>query len=141
MSLTRQCSRSTCVNAAVATLTYVYADSTVVVGPLATTAEPHSYDLCLDHADGLTAPRGWDVVRLAGDYVPAVPDGDDLLALADAVREAGARPLSAENAPALLPEPTLARAAVASSGARPDLRAPAAGARRGHLRVVSDDRQ
>jgi Protein of unknown function (DUF3499) len=69
----------------VATLTYVYSDSTAVLGPLATYAEPHCYDLCSQHAERLTAPRGWEVVRLAG------PSHDDLLALADAVREA-ARP-------------------------------------------------
>ena len=32
--------------AAIATLTYVYGDQTAVVGPLATYAEPHTYDLC-----------------------------------------------------------------------------------------------
>ncbi|MGD9530693.1 MAG: DUF3499 family protein, partial [Pseudonocardia sp.] len=32
----RRCSRSGCTELAVATLTYVYADSTAVVGPLAT---------------------------------------------------------------------------------------------------------
>ena len=53
-----------------ATLTYVYADSTVVLGPLATYAEPHTYDLCADHATRLTAPRGWDIVRLAVDMTP-----------------------------------------------------------------------
>lgn len=70
-----------------ATLTYVYADSTAVVGPLATQAEPHSYDLCTRHAHRLTAPRGWEVVRFEGELVapPAVPD--DLTALAEAVRE------------------------------------------------------
>lgn len=72
-----------------ATLTYVYADSTAVLGPLATLAEPHSYDLCAEHADRLTAPRGWEVVRLVTDHVEAGPSHDDLLALADAVREAG----------------------------------------------------
>ena len=35
----------------VATLTYVYADSVAVLGPLATYAEAHSYDLCESHAD------------------------------------------------------------------------------------------
>lgn len=69
-----------------ATLTYVYADSTAVLGPLATFAEPHSYDLCATHADRLTVPRGWDVLRLA---IPATAprSPDDILALADAVRE------------------------------------------------------
>lgn len=72
-----------------ATLTYVYADSTAVVGPLATFAEPHSYDLCEAHARGLTAPRGWAVVRHEGEFAVPVPSSDDLEALADAVREAG----------------------------------------------------
>ena len=43
---------------AVATLTYVYAESTAVLGPLATYAEPHCYDLCAAHGERLTAPRG-----------------------------------------------------------------------------------
>jgi hypothetical protein len=75
----------------VATLTYVYSDQTAVLGPLATFAEPHAYDLCDAHSDRLSAPRGWEVLRLAHDDV-AGPSTDDLLALADAVREA-ARPL------------------------------------------------
>jgi hypothetical protein len=50
----------------------VYADSTAVLGPLAHLAEPHSYDLCSEHADGLTAPRGWEVVRLVSEF-PAEP--------------------------------------------------------------------
>ncbi|MBB4734624.1 hypothetical protein HDA30_000132 [Micrococcus cohnii] len=47
-----------------ATLTYNYADSTVVIGPLAGRAEPHTYDLCVGHARTITAPRGWEVLRL-----------------------------------------------------------------------------
>jgi hypothetical protein len=87
----RRCSRTACGRAAVATLTYVYADSTAVVGPLATYAEPHSYDLCEEHAGRLTAPRGWEVVRLDVDTSATMPNSDDLEALANAVREA-ARP-------------------------------------------------
>jgi hypothetical protein len=75
----------------VATLTYVYSESTAVVGPLAAFAEPHSYDLCEQHARGLTAPRGWDLVRHDGEFERPPPSTDDLVALADAVREA-ARP-------------------------------------------------
>ena len=59
MSLSRRCSRTACSKPAIATLTYVYGDQTAVVGPLATFAEPHTYDLCANHAEGLTAPRGW----------------------------------------------------------------------------------
>jgi hypothetical protein len=71
----------------VTTLTYVYRDSTAVLGPLAAYVEPHCYDLCNGHADRLTAPRGWEVVRLPVEPVPA--ESDDLEALANAVREAG----------------------------------------------------
>jgi hypothetical protein len=81
----------------VATLTYVYSDSTAVVGPLATYAEPHSYDLCEVHAHGLTVPRGWEVMRLDIEAGSAGPGIDDLEALADAVREA-ARPAAKTNA-------------------------------------------
>lgn len=72
-----------------ATLTYAYADSTAVVGPLATQAEPHSYDLCTRHAHRLTAPRGWELVRFEGEFAPPQHSSDDLTALAEAVREAG----------------------------------------------------
>lgn len=74
---------------AVATLTYVYADQTAVLGPLATTAEPHTYDLCAQHAERTSAPQGWNVVRLAISEHVSEPSHDDLVALADAVREAG----------------------------------------------------
>lgn len=90
-----------------ATLTYVYADSVAVLGPLATYAEPHTYDLCSEHSSTLSAPQGWSVVRLASNE-PAEPtrSHDDLVALADAVREAGrpaiTTPEASENArPAL----------------------------------------
>ncbi len=74
---------------AVATLTYVYSDSTAVVGPLATVAEPHSWDLCEMHGSRITAPKGWELVRYEGAFSSATPDEDDLTALAEAVREAG----------------------------------------------------
>ncbi len=90
----RRCSRAACGAAAVATLTYAYAESTAVLGPLAPFVEPHSYDLCAEHADRLTVPRGWAVVRVEGEPAPHVPSNDDLEALANAVREA-ARPAPA----------------------------------------------
>lgn len=93
----RRCSRSACANAAVATLTYAYAESTAVLGPLAPFVEPHSYDLCERHAERLTVPRGWQVLRLDMSYgAPAARTSDDLEALADAVREA-ARPAAQES--------------------------------------------
>jgi hypothetical protein len=87
----RRCTRTACGQPAVATLTYVYAQSTAVLGPLATYAEPHCYDLCARHSARLTAPLGWEVVRLEI-AEPTGPTPDDLEALADAVREA-ARPV------------------------------------------------
>lgn len=68
------CSRSFCQREAVATLTYAYSDSTAVIGPLATHVEPHAYDLCSFHAGRLTAPRGWEVLRL--DYGQDDAPGD-----------------------------------------------------------------
>jgi hypothetical protein len=113
----RRCSRTACGKPAVATLTYVYAESTAVLGPLATYAEPHCYDLCQAHSERLTAPRGWEVVRLAPDPDSLLPSTDDLLALADAVRESG-RPVAPP------PEP-------------PPPAGPGPGVgRRGHLRVL-----
>jgi len=59
----RFCTRSGCGTEAVATLTYDYADSMVVVGPLADARDPHGYDLCARHAARTSAPVGWQVVR------------------------------------------------------------------------------
>ncbi|WP_049578831.1 DUF3499 domain-containing protein [Streptomyces sp. SBT349] len=119
MSPVRRCSRTACARPAVATLTYVYADSTAVLGPLATYAEPHCYDLCAEHSERLTAPRGWEVVRLAVDPTAARHTADDLEALADAVREAARTPRRREpRSPAV-------------SGADP-----MEVARRGHLRIL-----
>jgi hypothetical protein len=59
----RPCSRITCSAEAVATLTFVYADSTAVLGPLAASHEPHTYDLCARHAERTSAPQGWQIIR------------------------------------------------------------------------------
>jgi hypothetical protein len=120
VSIARTCSRAGCQKPAVSTLTYVYADSTCVLGPLATYAEPHCYDLCADHADRLTAPNGWEVIRLAPDPAAAGPSSDDLEALANAVREA-ARPLPPRTEPR-----------TGTPGA------PVEVARRRHLRMLQD---
>ncbi len=91
VSRQRVCSKPSCTGQAVATLTYVYSDCTAVVGPLATYAEPHCYDLCQKHGERLTAPQGWEIVRLEPDPDSLKPSSDDIEALANAVREA-ARP-------------------------------------------------
>jgi hypothetical protein len=81
----------------VCTLTYVYRDSTAVLGPLAAFVEPHCYDLCDRHADRMTAPRGWDVVRLPVDPPPdEATVTEDIEALANAVREAASPRTPAE---------------------------------------------
>jgi hypothetical protein len=59
----RPCSKVACNRDAVATLTYVYADSMAVLGPLSGSAEPHSYDLCERHAERMSVPQGWHVIR------------------------------------------------------------------------------
>jgi hypothetical protein len=85
-----------------------------VVGPLAAFAEPHTYDLCEQHARGLTAPRGWDLVRHDGEFDPPPPTSDDLVALAEAVREAGRPGRRDDDTPPVTPQV----------------------GRRGHLRVI-----
>jgi hypothetical protein len=99
------------------TLTYIYSDSTAVLGPLATFSEPHSYDLCEKHSARLTVPNGWQVIRQAIDLDTTGPSDDDLMAIADAVREVAQLPL----------EETAATNAA---------QAPGNVGRRGHLRAV-----
>ncbi|EYT64131.1 hypothetical protein H483_0105695 [Dietzia sp. UCD-THP] len=130
MSENRRCCRPGCPNRAVATLTYVYADSTAVVGPLPAISEPHSWDLCAAHALRITAPRGWDLVRHPDIDVSA--EDSDLTALLDAVaggpvggRRAGAALVDADRLRRLGvsdPAPVLAEESVEPSGSRPHLR-------------------
>ncbi|NLU81909.1 DUF3499 domain-containing protein [Rhodococcus sp. HNM0569] len=123
----RRCCRPGCKNPAVATLTYVYSDSTAVVGPLATVDEPHSWDLCESHASRITAPKGWELVRHEGAFASSTPDEDDLTALAEAVREAGMRERPEYDRPADSPgDERMQVPPVPRTG------------RRGHLRVLPD---
>ncbi len=120
----RKCCRPGCKNSAAATLTFVYSDSTAVVGPLATSAEPHSWDLCEVHAVRITAPLNWELVRHEGRFAAGEPDEDDLTALAEAVREAGRADRG-----------TAGEAGATRSDAPPSI---ARTGRRGHLRVLPD---
>ncbi|WP_218221741.1 DUF3499 domain-containing protein [Nesterenkonia sp. Act20] len=148
MDSSRRCTRNSCERPAAATLTYSYKDSTVVVGPLSVYAEPHTYDLCDRHAASVTPPRGWEVLRL---NLPGAPKQvDDLLALADAVREspearAAARARSQEqssdqqtdahDSPRAEPElPTRSN----RERMAPPARAGGPGISRGHLRLLDD---
>ena len=145
MSENRRCCRPGCPNRAVATLTYVYADSTAVIGPLPAVQEPHAWDLCAAHALRITAPRGWDLVRHPD--IDTSAEDSDLTALLDAVtggpvggRRTGAALVDADRLRRLGvsdPEPVLddARtrmAAAPGSGVAPDMPG------RPHLRVVPD---
>jgi hypothetical protein len=143
VNVPRRCCRPGCPHYAVATLTFVYSDSTAVIGPLAIVHEPHSWDLCVSHAGRITAPRGWELVRHSGPLSATNPDEDDLIALAEAVREGrgvavGGAPVTGFHdgggqcsaAPAEVPS-----AGVLTSAAQ---RPAGTGRRRGHLRVLPD---
>jgi len=105
----RRCSRASCTSAAIKTLTYIYSDSTAVLGPLSTYAEPHNYDLCAAHS--LTVPVGWNVIKEEIVDHNIGPSDEDLMAIANAVRE-------------------VASADSANKSLQPEL------GRRGHLRVL-----
>ena len=101
------------------TLTYIYSESTAVLGPLATFAEPHAYDLCEFHARKLTVPNGWSVLKGEISTSGSGPTEDDLMAIADAVREAAASlPAASEDLTQRIHH------------------SPQIGSRRGHLRAV-----
>ncbi|WP_047259095.1 DUF3499 domain-containing protein [Corynebacterium uterequi] len=148
MAQYRRCSRPGCGKPAVATLTYAYAESTAVVGPLAAVKEPHAWDLCERHAGRITAPLGWDLVRVED---IEIDDDEDLIALAEAVRVAGRvtsglvdadYPAGAD--PIDRPNPhTLADPADPLTSEHPVLRTKRVAAdnrrRRSHLHVVRED--
>ena len=142
VNVPRRCCRPGCAQYAVATLTFVYSDSTAVIGPLATAREPHSWDLCVSHAGRITTPRGWELVRHSGPLATN-PDEDDLIALAEAVREGrdavaagppvnGFHELGAAHGGAPVAAP--AGGVLAPAEQRPA----GTGRRRGHLRVLPD---
>ena len=124
--MVRRCSRTACGLPAVATLTYVDADSMAVLGPLSDVAVPGAFDLCAEHASRTSVPMGWEVIRLPLDRRRSEPEADDeLVALANAVREIGLRDeediptTSVDRTPAPKPKPR-------SAGRR----------RGGHLRLL-----
>jgi hypothetical protein len=107
-----------------------------VLGPLAVSVDPHSWDLCEMHAGRLVVPRGWDVVRLPPD--PAQERADDLEALANVVREVGSRGAPAASRAAAQPRP--GGQPRPASQQRPAVSEPVGQGvevgRRGHLRVL-----
>ena len=84
---------------------------------LAAFAEPHSYDLCESHARGSDRAEGLGPGPARRRYGPPPPSNDDLVALAEAVREA-ARPAPHREDPGNHPHQL---------------------GRRGHLRVIPPD--
>jgi Protein of unknown function (DUF3499) len=142
VNVPRRCCRPGCPHYAVATLTFVYSDSTAVIGPLATAHEPHSWDLCVSHAGRITAPRGWELVRHSGPLATN-PDEDDLIALAEAVREGrdavvGGPPVNGFHDPGGQYGGAPAQAPAAGVLASAGQRHAGTGRRRGHLRVLPD---
>ena len=110
-SVSRRCSRASCTSAAIKTLTYIYSDSTAVLGPLSTYAEPHNCDLCAAHSERLTVPVGWNVIKEEIVDHHTGPSDEDLMAIANAVRE-------------------VANTDIGNKSMQPEL------GRRGHLRVL-----
>nr|WP_278189740.1 DUF3499 domain-containing protein [Brevibacterium sp. ZH18] len=121
------CSKVSCSRSAAATMTYVHADACVVIGPLARRAEPGAHDLCADHAARLTPPVGWQLIRIDSGQAPPERTHDDLLAIADAVREAAGGPRDSRPADASSGTDGVSR----SDGSMP-------GRKHGHLRIIGD---
>lgn len=65
-----------------------------MLGPLSTYSEPHSFDFCDAHSERLTVPRGWTVIRHEDGLVREEPRAEDLMAIADAVREVATQELT-----------------------------------------------
>ena len=86
----------------------------------------------MSHAGRITAPRGWELVRHAGP-LPSHPDEDDLIALAEAVREGREAPVGGIAAGFTDPVTGAYGGALMAPAAR---RTESTGRRRGHLRVL-----
>lgn len=81
----RTCHHAACTAPASVALAFRYDSRQVWLRPLGQEAHPAVHELCLDHADRLTVPRGWDqidergspgVTGLAGEpYAPEPSQG------------------------------------------------------------------
>lgn len=69
----RTCAKPGCNAISGATLTYDYTGRTAWVELLGNEAHPMSYDLCSDHADMLTVPKGWELSDRRVRYPAALP--------------------------------------------------------------------
>ena len=120
-------------------MTFDYRERSAIIGPLSSHRNPGAYDFCREHAEKLTAPRGWEVVHLTNSFSPPPPNDEELMALANAVKAAARNPAPR---PAVHPEghrgawghepqPTDGLGGLESKSAN------ATGKRRGHLTLVS----
>jgi hypothetical protein len=68
-------------------MTYHYKDQTACLGPIPDRPDPHAHLLCRGHADSMTFPRGWQVVRI--EVIASAPgeEPDSVQAMADDVAE------------------------------------------------------
>ena len=55
-----------------------------LIQALATSQEPHSWDLCDDHARRITVPRGWEMLRSERGFSAPPAEDQELTALAEA---------------------------------------------------------
>lgn len=115
-------------------MTYDYAQQTAILGSLSMQASPGAYDLCKRHAQRLTAPRGWEVVRLADSFTPPPANDAELMALANAVIAAGAN-----DAPRHSTRPSEQSGPVDRQ--KPSESPTVPGQRHGHLTLVDDPKK
>ena len=59
----RTCAKLNCRSRAAVTAALRYGDREVVVGDLSPDPDPTLVDLCREHAERLTPPMGWRIVR------------------------------------------------------------------------------
>jgi hypothetical protein len=59
----RTCNKPACDREANATVTFDYPGLAAAIGPLSPSASALGTDLCSDHAQRLTVPDGWILVR------------------------------------------------------------------------------
>lgn len=65
-AMTRTCARPGCGQPADATLTYDYRAQVAWLDPLSAEPHPMTHDLCDDHAERTTVPRGWRLEHRRG---------------------------------------------------------------------------
>jgi hypothetical protein len=72
--MARHCSRSTCSQSAIVTLTYQYGRALVWLDDLAVDRDPHAYDLCLRHSQRFVVPTGWRLEDRRDRFTMVIPN-------------------------------------------------------------------